>query len=464
MRKFRSIFPFVFCIFFVVTAAMAQYRSDLWTTENGLPQNTVTSVLQTKDGYIWFGTFGGLVRFDGIKFKIFNTINAPAFKTNRITGLSESKDGTLWVGGQNGSLLSYKDEIFTTVIEKPVAQRTPLFTICADKTGAVWIFGQTGLEKYTPDASGNFVAERIELPNEPNPWIQGIVEDNSNNIWISTSNALYQHQNGVINSFPYRDSFPLNKDAGGKVIPRNVVVSIDRKNRLWLTSNDCLARFEDGKFIPVIQKKGANFSFVENVDGSFLLKSENKIYRFADDKISELLIDEPDVFSRFRGMMADREGNLWLGTNGKGLLRYKQQTARTFGKADGLTDNEVYFVFEDRDKNIWIGGEGLYKFRDGKFEIVNPAGRFTWAFQTKDGTLWFGKGDELLTYKDGKFTDFTKDASVPSRMVFEDRKGTLWFPTANGLITISNRKREEFSAKDGFINSVVQSIVEDREG
>ncbi|MGC2237755.1 MAG: two-component regulator propeller domain-containing protein [Pyrinomonadaceae bacterium] len=464
MRKFRSIFPFVFCIFFVAAAATAQYRSDLWTTENGLPQNTVTSILQTGDGYIWFGTFGGLARFDGIKFKIFNTINAPAFKTNRITGLSESKDGTLWIGGQNGSLVSYKDEIFTPVIEKPVAQRTPLFTICGDKNGAVWISGPTGLERYAPGASGSFVAEHIELPNEPNPQISGIVEDDANNIWISTSNALYQYQNGAIKSFFYQDNFPLAKDESGKIIPQRVSISIDRKNRLWLASNDFLARFEDGKIIPVIQKKDANFSIVENIDGSFLLKSENKIYRFADDKIGELLIDAPDIFARFRGMLADREGNLWLGTTGKGLVRYKQQTARTFGKNEGLTDSDVFFVFEDRDKNIWIGSDYLYKFRDGKFEIVEKNGRFTSAFQTRDGTLWFGKGDELLTYKDGKFTDFAKELNSPSRMVFEDRKGTLWFPTEDGLITLSEGRREQFSAENGFINSRVQSIFEDRDG
>ncbi|MET0753703.1 MAG: two-component regulator propeller domain-containing protein [Pyrinomonadaceae bacterium] len=463
MRKFRSIFPFIFCIFFVVTAT-AQYRSDSWTTENGLPQNTVTSILQTQDGYIWFGTFGGLVRFDGIKFKIFNTINAPAFKTNRITGLSEGKDGTLWIGGQNGSLLSYKDEIFTPIVEKPVAQRTPLFTICPDKNGAVWIFGTTGLEKYTPDASGKFVAEHIELPNEPNPWIGGIIEDSSDNIWISTSTALYQYRNGAIKSFFYEDSFPLTKDENGKIIPHRVYILLDGKNRIRLTSDDFSARFEDGKFVPVIQKKGANFSLVENIDGSFLLRSENKIYRFNDDKIGELLIDEPDIFARVRGMMADREGNLWLGTTGKGLVRYKQQTARTFGKADGLNDLDVYFVFEDRDKNIWIGADGLYRFRDGKFEIIEKGGRFTSVFQTKDGTLWFGKGDELLTYKDGNFTNFTKESNVPSRMIFEDREGTLWFPTADGLIIMRDGRREQFSAADGFINSVVQSMVEDRDG
>lgn len=463
MRKFRSIFPFVFCIFFVVTAATAQYRSDLWTTENGLPQNTVTSILQTGDGYIWFGTFGGLVRFDGIKFKIFDTINAPAFKTNRITGLSESKDGTLWIGGQNGSLLSYKDEIFTTVIEKPVAQRTPLQAICAGKNGAIWIPGSTGLERYAPDASGKFIAEHIELPNEPKPQISSIVEDGENDIWISTLNGLFQYQNGTIQAFFYRDNFALPPD-DGKNRFLTVRIFIDREKRLWLTSNHFLARFESGKIVPVIQKKDANFSIVENAGGSFLLKSDDKVYRFADDKIGELLIDEPDTFARFRGMITDREGNLWLGTTGKGLLRYKQQTARTFGKADGLTDSDVFFVFEDRDKNVWIGSDYLYEFRDGKFEVVETNGRFTSAFQTKDGTLWFGRNDELLTYKDGKFTNFTKESNIQSRMIFEDRKGTLWFPTADGLTTLSDGKRERFFAADGFINSVVQSIVEDREG
>ena len=213
-------------------AAKSQYRSKSWTTENGLPQNSVTSILQAKDGYIWFGTFGGLVRFDGISFKIFNTINAPAIKSNRITGLFEDKKGTLWIGTQYGNLISYKDEIFTSVLEPPIIPRAGIFTICVDNSGAIWIPVGSDLNKYTLDASGKFVAEKILLPKEENSTIGAVVRDDADNIWISTSNALYQYQNGVIQSFPYPNIFPISKDENGIILPTFVSIFIDSKKQV----------------------------------------------------------------------------------------------------------------------------------------------------------------------------------------------------------------------------------------
>ena len=365
MRKFRLISGLIPFILFV--SAAAQYRSEVWTTENGLPQNSITAILQSKDGYIWFGTFGGLVRFDGIKFKIFNTINAPAIKTNRITGLYEDKNGTLWIGTQYGNVISYKDDVFTSVLEPPTIPRAAIFTICIDDAGAIWTFGGGVLQKFAADASGKYAAEKISLPNEETPFFGSVVRDDANNIWISTVNALYKFQNGVFQTFPFRDLFPQNKNPQGNLGSLSPKILIDRQKRIWLIGNGLLARFENGGIVPIFRKPEAYFGFVENADGSFFLKSEDKVYRFANDKLQDLLIDEPKIFLALRVMMSDREGNLWIGGNGNGLLRYKQQTARTYLKADGLSDGAAFFIFEDRDKNLWIGADKLYKFRNGKF-------------------------------------------------------------------------------------------------
>ena len=465
MRKFQLNFLlFLLALFAFVSTATAQYRSENWTTENGLPQNSVTAILQAKDGYIWFGTFGGLVRFDGIKFKIFNTINAPAIKSNRITGLFEGKDGTIWIGTQYGNLISYKDEIFTSVLEPPTTSRAGIGVICVDRDGSIWFIGGSGVQKFKTDDSGKYVTENIELPDEKNPHIGSIVEDEAGSVWISTTKGLYQSRNGELRSFPYNNILPTIVStklvAGGFPAPK---IFIDRNQRFWITAYNYIARFENGKFIPLIENRDGNFIVAENIDGSFFVKSEGKVYRFADDKLGDLLIDDSDKFGQLRVLMSDREGNLWAGTTGFGLLRYKQQTARTFSKADGITDSDTYFVFEDRDKNLWVGADNLYKFRDDKFENVSETIKqpFVWAFQTKDGTLWFGiQSEELLTYQNGKFTNFSQANNIEAKRVFEDSKGTLWFPTTAGLIALRDGKREQFP----FPNVNVQSIYEDREG
>lgn len=462
MHKFQLNFFFTAIIFFAfVITAIAQYQSETWTTENGLPQNSVTSIVQSKDGYIWFGTFGGLVRFDGIKFKIFNTINAPAIKSNRITNLFEDKNGTLWIGTQFGNLISYKDEVFTSILEPSNTQRTPIQVFCVDKNGAIWT---ANLKRFAPNAEGKLVAEQIQLPDEPNPAIGSITEDDSNNIWISTFKGLYQYQNGAIRFFPFNNTFPPDKNVanfpGG---PPKVRIFIDSQNKFWLFGLNGLARFENGKFIPLIQKQNANISLVEDINNTYFLKMDNKIYRFANEKVGELLIDQPDKIDSFRLMMSDREGNLWVGATGLGLIRFKQQTARTFTKADGLIDSEVSFAFEDRNKNLWIGADNLYKFQNGRFENVSQGltNNFESAYQTKDGTLWFGTQSRgLITFKNGKFDDFSKVNNIEGNIVFESIEGTLFFPSREFLTIIKDGNRQEIS----FPNSGVQKIMEDRVG
>ena len=101
-------------IWLSTATASAQYRFDSWTTDNGLPQNSVRSIIQTRDGYLWLTTFDGLVRFDGVCFKIFDKSNTKGLSTNRFTSLYEDKDGTLWAGTGDGGLTLYRDGVFTS--------------------------------------------------------------------------------------------------------------------------------------------------------------------------------------------------------------------------------------------------------------------------------------------------------------------------------------------------------------
>jgi ligand-binding sensor domain-containing protein len=81
-------------VFLCPLTTLAQYRLESWTNDNGLPQNTVRSITQTRDGYLWLTTFDGLVRFDGVQFKVFNTNNTKGLTSNLFTALYEDKDGT----------------------------------------------------------------------------------------------------------------------------------------------------------------------------------------------------------------------------------------------------------------------------------------------------------------------------------------------------------------------------------
>ncbi|HEX3083677.1 MAG TPA: two-component regulator propeller domain-containing protein, partial [Pyrinomonadaceae bacterium] len=118
--------------------AAGQFRLDSWTTDNGLPQASINSILQTRDGFLWFSTFGGLVRSDGLRFQVFNTGNTKGLKTSRFLDLFEDREGALWVANELQGVTRYKDGVFTTY---------------STEHGLA-----VGLIQFREDASGNLLA------------------------------------------------------------------------------------------------------------------------------------------------------------------------------------------------------------------------------------------------------------------------------------------------------------------
>src|SRR3954469_25259592 len=127
----------------------AKYVQDVWTTEKGLPQNSVTAILQTRDGYLWVGTFGGLARFDGLKFTIFDRGNSPGLKSNRIIALFEDHTGVLWIGTEQGGLSRYSQGAFTTYTTKDGLPDNHIDSIAEDANANLWIATSNGLAQLT---------------------------------------------------------------------------------------------------------------------------------------------------------------------------------------------------------------------------------------------------------------------------------------------------------------------------
>src|SRR5436190_9828689 len=91
-----------------------QYEFDVWNTDNGLPQNSVLAILQTRDGYLWLTTSDGLVRFDGVRFTVFERGATTGFDSNRLTALFEDREGTLWIGTEDRGVIRYRNGGFTS--------------------------------------------------------------------------------------------------------------------------------------------------------------------------------------------------------------------------------------------------------------------------------------------------------------------------------------------------------------
>ena len=145
----RKVLPYCLLTWALPTStALAQYQFNVWNTDDGLPQNSVTAVVQTRDGYLWLGTFGGLARFDGIKFTVFDVENAPGMKSNRILALHEDRAGSLWIGTERGGLTRYAGGTFTTYTIRDGLPIDTVSSIFEDRRGDLWLATSAGLVRF----------------------------------------------------------------------------------------------------------------------------------------------------------------------------------------------------------------------------------------------------------------------------------------------------------------------------
>jgi len=134
----------VIVVLYLSTAAplAGQYRFDHWTADNGLPQNSVRDIVQTKDGYLWFTTFDGLVRFDGVRFTVFNKSNSPGIASNRFVSLFEDRFGDLWATLETGEAVRRHEGRFTTYSKAHGLPGDPVQKLTGDSQGNVIIYYQ----------------------------------------------------------------------------------------------------------------------------------------------------------------------------------------------------------------------------------------------------------------------------------------------------------------------------------
>ena len=159
------------------------FARKAWTIDEGLPQNTITALVQTRDDYLWLGTFGGLARFDGLRFKIFDVANTAELVSNRILSLHEDSQGKLWIGTTDGGVCAYADGVFTRYTEQDGAPGGDIWSIAEDLEGTVWV-GGGGLASYR---DGEFETRRPVAA--VNVSVTDIFVDGEK-VWFATSHGL----------------------------------------------------------------------------------------------------------------------------------------------------------------------------------------------------------------------------------------------------------------------------------
>lgn len=448
------------------------YVHESWTIVNGLPVNGVNALLQSREGYIWAATWDGLVRFDGVRFTVYNAANSPELWSSRLVGIHEARDSSLWLRAEWGHLIRFRHGRVTRIGERyGIAGGT--LTLADDASGALLVGGWDGLWRIegdhveraaglepiaiysiAPRADGTawlgtnqpgvhrFAGGAIEKLHTGTALdtanVHSVLTDSWDRVWLTTSAGLWLHAG---------DFRPILFD--GKPVVDVVRVMHSSEHRLVyaftgrgvLRIGRSLDATRDGR---IILKRDEHA--VIDVAGAIWHVSGSRLYR--DGELAYDATGQPDAFGgeAITQIAADREGSVWVGTATAGLHRVKPALFRTLSEPEGLAHRNTYAVYEDGARRVWIAG------LEGGISRVDTTGRIT-RYDPRDGyppsatsffsdradRLWVGTGTGLLTCSLPALR-CARESAVPEGVsaLFGDSLGRLWVGSSRGAATLDN--------------------------
>ena len=471
-RKYLTIYLLVLLYF--GTLAQAQNHFDAWTTDDGLPQNSVRAMLQTSDGYLWLTTLDGLVRFDGIRFTVFNKANSKNLPGNRFINLFAETAELLWICTEDQGVIRYLDGEFQTFTTADGLPSDLVFEIGKDSDG--------NLLAYTPKGAARFDGTRFTAVA---PFHGGYgykrFSAASGTFWELNKNSLTAVKNG--RKFVYDLPANLKKEFfPGYDFYLFVSLFEDRDGVLWMTTNHVshnrLFKFAGGNF-EEIKAEGIPTSLYNDLtqdrhgdlwvttinDGACRL-SQN---RFVCYKAENGLAD--NIWKIF----TDREGTLWITTDSRGFFRLTEQAMTSLSTTQGLAGKNAYTVFEDQTGAVWIGSYlSLARYRNGEFANYKHSDGLIYSdvqsiYEDADGRLWIGALAGIQYLENGKFHDFKPqlDAKIERLSIFDihrDRRGILWFASNVGLFRYDGASAALLTTADGLPGNNVKVVLENDDG
>lgn len=445
-----------------------QYIYQDWQVEDGLPQNSVFAVEQTRDGHLWLGTQEGLVRFDGIDFTVFDRSRVKNLSSHVISVLLEDRSGVLWLGIEQGGLARYENgtfQQFTVADGLPPGGVRALFE---DRDGNIWI-GTVGggLSRYDGSSFTRYTTEQ-GLGGDV---VLAIDLDRDGSIWVGTNGGLSTYLDGNWTTFTTDDGLP-----GGEVWSLQATSA----GALWIGTNRGVTRLRGGTFLEYPNLKGSCGGTVSDLlqdrAGTLWIATlESGVCRVNEERVQVFNRQTGLSHNQVRALYEDREGNIWIGTDGGGLNQLRQGKFAVLGTPEGLSDDVVYAVFEDRDGAIWIGTEsgGLNRYHDGRFTHYSSEQGLESDFilslhQDRQGALWAGTYDAgLCRLTGGRFQCRGTAGGLASdfvRAIFEDSRGVLWIGTDAGLHRLEDGQMDLYTTDDGLDDASITSILEDESG
>ena len=378
----------------------SEYLIDSWQTEQGLPESTANAMVQTADGYLWIATFNGLVRFDGMKFAVFDRSNTPELPSDGIVNLHLDQSGQLWLSTFKG--IAVRKDNKWSVLKKSQVSQSNFIRIFSDAAGVLCATTFDGKVYRIQDG------HLVELPTPPGLEGEGYLGhvDRKGTIWV-----------GQAHFFGFWDG------------------------QHWIAS----------PLAPVVTNYFRGMG--TGHDGSLLTVSGNTLLRIEAGQVTakSVLAEDPNLLWR---VYEDSRSNIWLCTQQNGLYLVSPSGAlRHFSTTNGLTEQGIRSAFEDGEKNIWLGssGGGLMRMKRRTFvqpdmSLFSPTMRMTTLVEESPGRILIGSyGNGLGRRENGRLDriEALQGGFIPKyiQSVLVGRDGKLWIATYHDGVYVLDKNR-----------------------
>jgi ligand-binding sensor domain-containing protein/signal transduction histidine kinase len=455
---------------------LGRYQQFIWQDQHGLPQNGISAVAQTPEGYLWFASAEGVVRFDGVRFTVFDTGNTPEIKSNNVQALLVDRAGALWIGTHGGGVSRYQAGRFSNFSTAEGLSDSHVKSLCEDRAGNLWIGTDGGgVAQFKPGAAGNQSGFNVYTQREglPNDHVLALVEDSTGALWLGTSDGLAQLKDGRFTVYKTKDGLPNN---GVRAL------GLTRAGELWVGTNTGAGRFAQGRFtsagVPAALMSQEVWAITQDRAGSLWFGAIGGLYRLQAGRFDWCTAQNGLVTDSVQAVYQTADGDLWLGTSGGGVVQLRTGRFEAYSTAEGLPDEMALAVFEDRQGVIWVGTEGgLSRFEQGRFvTVTTPSGQPVLGVSSigEDfaGNYWLclntrTPGGQVLRWLPGSARLQTVELGPPYRTsaMLQDRAGGIWLIKGyDGVVVWRAGQPTEYHKRDGLADDYVTMLYEDRQG
>lgn len=506
----------LFCILILLTswASAQQFNIQSYTVNDGLPTSSIYDLHADAQGFLWFATPYGLVRYDGENYTTFD--EEDGIKNALIYDFHFEDDGDIWVTSEGGGIVKFDGESFSYLPELADLDTVVINYVSSFRKDELWLAtNNTGVIIWDQiENTFEYLTEEDQLPDNE---VWDIHFENDNEVWISTMSgiAVYNRETGISELITAEDG--LCGEATYELVS-------DPMGRKWVATNNGVSIIQPDKSIDTITEvDGVPLDYVYSIeadnDGNIWIGTERKgiVIVEQNGEMAHITKKEGLTSNFIYRIVKDSQGNIWIASDGNGVSIFKDRSFNFFDVNSPLKSNSVYALEYGRNGELWISTDaGIIRFEDGVFSsfsipeslltydeiwIIEQLANGDLLFLTQnfellqfdgnqffkpefyddlypyylndilvdeDGSIWFSSTDVLLHYKNGELEVYKSEAEDVWKnylsTLFKDSRGILWIGTEHGVATFENDAFSYYDEKQGISGRSVYEITEDQSG